>query len=234
MARKTRKEFDADTRTLVAPRGKGQQRLVDSILYNPYTVVSGPAGSGKTLLSIQTLYQLLKSGRIDRIFIVRKISESSDEKIGALPGELDDKLSPFASPVELNLREILPQGEVKYLMENKIETKPVFHCRGCSFSNAGILVEEAQNLTDKDCITIATRLAKGSRMVFNGDPYQTDFHDGRNGMIYLERLFSNMPDSEVIKLHAQDIQRNPLIGQILQRAKELDSERSNHNRLRVI
>lgn len=229
--KRKQKEFDTETRHLVAPRGKHQRDLVDSIRMNPITVAIGPAGSGKTLLSVQTLYSFMKSGLIDQIFVIRLITETFGENIGSLPGELNEKLNPFMGPLIDNLSEFLPKGEVDYLVKNKkIEVIPVSHCRGRSFINKGVIIEESQNLTPEMIITISTRIGRNSKLVFNGDMKQTDFY-GRNGVCYLKQLYANLEGSEIIEFNNSDIQRNPLISKILDRADYLNAKNKSSLRL---
>lgn len=216
--RKKQKEYDIETRTFLCPKTKPQQRLLDSIFANPITVAVGPSGTGKTLFSIQTLYKLMKSGHLDQIFVIRLITETFGEKIGSLPGELNDKLDPFMGPIKDNLMEFLPQGEVEYLLQNKkIEVLPVSFCRGRSFINKGVIIEESQNLTPEMVITIATRIGRNSKLVFNGDVKQADFKD-RNGALYLKELFYDLEGAQVIEFFGEDIQRHPMISKILDRA----------------
>jgi phosphate starvation-inducible protein PhoH len=174
-----------------------------------------------TLLSVQTLYNLMKSGQLDQIIVIRLITETCDEQIGSLPGEKDQKLAPFMGPIQDNLAEFLPPGEIQYLLaNNKIEVIPVSFCRGRSFINKGVIIEEAQNLTPGMIITVATRIGRNSKFVFNGDLSQVDFHR-RNGMEFLIELFGDMEDADVITLDSSDIQRHPMIGKIINRAESL-------------
>jgi phosphate starvation-inducible PhoH-like protein len=231
--RKKQKLFDVDSRTFVTPRNKQQQRLVDSILFNPITVVIGPAGTGKSLLSIQTLYNLMKSGQIDQIFIIRLITETFGENIGSLPGQLSEKLNPFMGPIEDNLHEFLPPGEVEYLLRNnKIEVLPVSFCRGRSFINKGVIIEESQNLTPEMILTISTRIGRNSKLVFNGDSKQTDFYD-RNGALYLKELYSDLEDTDVIEMHSHDIQRHSMISKILDKAASLKATKLANSNLHL-
>ena len=182
-----------------------------------------------TLLSVQTLYNLMKSQQIDKIIVIRLISETCDEKLGALPGEKDEKVAPFMGPILDNLAEFLPAGEIEYLMNNnKIEVIPVSHCRGRSFIHKGVMIEESQNLTPDMIITIATRIGRNSKFVFNGDFSQVDF-SRRNGMEFLLDLFEDMEDAHVINLDPSDIERHPMIGKIINKATSLRSKYAHHS-----
>lgn len=220
MARK-RKVYDTETRHFVTPANNNQRRLVESICDNAITVVSGPAGSGKTLLSVQSLYQMYKRKDIDQILVIRLITDTFGEHLGALPGEKDEKLEHFLGPIVDNLSQFLPNSEVRALIDQKaIEAIPVSHCRGRSFFRKGIIIEESQNLTDEMCLCILTRIAKCSRMVFNGDPSQVDFK-GRNGINYLKSLLLDLPDVGIIQMYNNEVIRHPIISHIVKRASRL-------------
>lgn len=228
MARRTRGEREvkekfvsvAERLQYVTPNTL-QKELVRSIINNSITLVSGDAGTGKTLFSVQTLYQMYKRGEINAIYIVRLILENKYENIGALPGDEKDKLMPYLLPVIDNLELFVPRGEIEYMVANKvIQVVPLSFIRGRTFTNKGIIVEEAQNLTEHELVSIATRIGDGSRMVFNGDDAQSDL-DGRHGIGYLLRLFSNINDIGIIKFEDSMIQRHPVIKEILKRQREL-------------
>lgn len=221
MARR-KKEYDTDARHFVTPKNVHQKSLVESIYNNSITVVSGPAGSGKTLMSIQTLYKLYKAREIDQILVIRLIADTFGEHLGSLPGEKDEKLEHFLGPIKDNLDQFLPPGEVSALINQKvIEAIPVSHCRGRSFFRKGILIDEAQNMTHEMLLCLLTRLATQSRMVFNGDPMQVDFR-GRNGIHYLNSLLDGLDDIGIIKLSSNEILRHPLLSSIINRASNLE------------
>lgn len=221
MARR-KKEYDTETRHLVSAVNSKQKSLVESIYNNSITVVSGAAGTGKTLMSIQTLYKMYKAKEIDQILVIRLIADTFGEHLGSLPGEKGEKLAHFLGPIEDNLNQFLPPGEVSALINQKvIEAIPVSHCRGRSFFRKGILIDEAQNMTDEMLLCLLTRIAKYSRLVFNGDPLQVDFR-GRNGIHYLTSLLGGLDDVGIIKLSSTEIIRHPIIASIIQRASNLE------------
>lgn len=206
------------------PKNSQQQRLQDSIYSNSITVVSGAAGTGKTLISIQSLYRLYKKGDIDSIKVIRLISDTFGESLGALPGDTLEKLWDFAGPILDNLQQVIPQGELLTLFENKqIEVIPVSRVRGRSFNNCGVIIEEAQNLSNEMLIACLTRIGENSHFIVNGDPYQSDFF-GRNGIEYAIKLCEGLPDTGVIRFSNSQIVRHPIIIQLLERCKELEQE----------
>jgi len=189
----------------IYPSNPLQEQAFKSIYTNTITVLDGPPGTGKTLLSIFCLYQMLKKREIDKIVVVRLVSKSNGEDLGALPGEKEDKMLPFAMPIYDNLNRFLPKGEVDYLFnKGKIEVIPVSYLRGRSLSYTGLIVEESQNLAPEMLLTVATRIDKGSRLIFNGDDRQRDI-PGRNGMSFLFKLFDGLEDTEIVKFSCECI-----------------------------
>lgn len=198
-----------------------QKKLIYSIMANSITLISGSAGTGKTLFSIQTLYQLLKQNKINQILIVRLILENKYENIGALPGTEKDKLMPYLMPIIDNLELFLHQGEIEYLINKElIKVVPISFLRGRTFTEKGVIVEEAQNLNEHEILTIATRIGEGSKMIFNGDDSQSDLQS-RNGISYLNQLFNNIEDIGIIEFENSMITRHPVIERILDRQKAL-------------
>lgn len=225
MARRTREVKEkfsvaAEKLEYVIPNHE-QKELVRSINHNSISLVLGPAGGGKTLFSIQTLYQMYKRGEINAIYIVRLILESKYENIGALPGTEVDKFMPYLLPIIDNLELFVPKGEIEYLISNKvIQVIPMSYIRGRTFTNKGIIIEESQNLNEHEIVSIATRIGDNSKMIFNGDDKQSDL-EGRRGIGYLLRLFEGIDDIGIVRFSDDMIMRHPVIQSILERQKEL-------------
>lgn len=226
--RKKKQKFFAennDNIKLYSPKNAQQQRLEESIFNNPITIVSGSAGTGKTLMSIQTLYRLFKKGEIEKIKIVRLVANTFGEKLGDVPGDRKEKLWDFAGPILDNLSEIIPEGELVELFNKyKIEVIPVSRMRGRSFSNTGVLIEESQNLDKEMMITCLTRIGFGSKFIINGDPYQIDFKDRRNGIDYAIQCCENIEGVGIVRFDDQKIERHPLIKPILENAKRIEKK----------
>lgn len=220
MAKKTR--FEEQEKGYITPN-IAQKELIYSIMSNSITLISGSAGTGKTLFSIQTLYQLLKQNKINQILIVRLILENKYENIGALPGTEKDKLMPYLMPIIDNLELFLPQGEIEYLINKElIKVVPISFLRGRTFTEKGVIVEEAQNLNEHEILTVATRIGEGTKMIFNGDDSQSDLIT-RTGINYLHQLFEDIEDIGIVKFENSLISRHPVIERILQRQRELEN-----------
>lgn len=196
-----------------------QRHVVRAIKENDITVISGPAGSGKTLLSAWTAFQLLKDDDdvTEGIKIVRLAAETCGERIGALPGDLDEKLGYMAGPIIDNMIHFCEPGDVKYMLEKGvIEIIPLSHCRGRSFSNCVVICEEVQNLDSLMVLTLITRIGPGCRMILNGDPNQSDI-PGRNGIRWAINTLAGVEGVGLAEMGMEDITRHPIIGRILER-----------------
>lgn len=202
-----------------------QRQALKSIHENEITLLTGVAGTGKSLIASYGAYQLLKSAdsSIEKIVIVRLAAETCGERIGALPGELGDKLGYLAAPIVDNLSQIVSPGEVKYLFDKgQIEVVPVFHVRGRSFQDSAIIVEEIQNLDYPMVLTILTRLGFGSKMILTGDPVQTDI-PWRTGVRHAQDLLRGLPGVGCFEFETVDVQRHPLVKAVLERAARLNN-----------
>jgi phosphate starvation-inducible protein PhoH len=198
-----------------------QKNLARSIWENDVTVCYGSAGTGKTATTLQTFLDLMAHKHIDKIVCVRLITDTFDEHLGALPGSQDEKLTPFLGPMLDNLQQLLKPGELEYDLKNgKIIVIPVSHVRGRTFYRSGVIVDEAQNMTNEMILTIATRIGEGARMVFCGDPDQSDFR-GRNGIRYATKLFEGIESAGTVYLSDENICRHPIIPDILKNARKL-------------
>lgn len=217
MAKPREKEREERLRFHLTP---GQKLLSQSIWRNDIVVCSGCAGTGKTATTLQTFLDLLAHKHIDSLACVRLITDTFGEHLGALPGEKDEKLLHFLGPIHDNLSLLMKPGELDYFLKHKITVLPVSHVRGRTFRRCGVIIDETQNMTDEMIITIATRIGVGSRMVFCGDPDQCDFR-GRNGLAYATQLFQEIPNTDIVYLDNQEVQRHEVIPEILERARHL-------------
>lgn len=212
----------------------GQQIYIDAICENPFVICNGPAGTGKTLISFGlALKYYLTDKNIQRIIISRPTYAASKEpKLGALPGSLEEKMSPFLAPIlkdSLPLlinqnsfiarvagREILDSSTV--LSRFNIEVVPLHLMRGRTFHNSFVILDEAQNCNLEDFRLFLTRIGRNSRVVIEGDSSQSDRYDGA-----LESLMTKLMGMNhigVVHLTNEDILRNPLIGEILDRLND--------------
>jgi phosphate starvation-inducible protein PhoH and related proteins len=213
--------FPIKTDTLIKPANYNQRELVRSIKQNDITLAYGPAGTGKTLVSLFTAVQMLNNSDspIEKIIYIRANVDSREEKeLGALPGGFIDKVKPLAYPILDNLIHFMPNNQATYLIESgRIEISPLMMIRGRSLANTFILADEVQNISPKAMKTLLTRISYGSRMVLVGDPEQVDVtHRGRDGLSdAVSRLGSIREGVGMIRFTKADIVRHGLTGEIL-------------------
>jgi len=137
--------------------------------------VDGPAGSAKSYLAVLAALELLKDNQIENIVYIRSVIESASRSLGALPGEVDDKFLPYAMPLIEKVAEISGQGVANHLMKDGILSAiPVNFVRGLTFNNSFVIIDEAQNLTSAELVTILTRFGKDTRYAVCGDLKQAD------------------------------------------------------------
>jgi phosphate starvation-inducible PhoH-like protein len=187
--------------------------------------VDGPAGSAKTYTSIYCALELLSSHKFSEIVYVRSAVESSDSKLGFLPGAQDDKMAPYLEPFKDKLEELLSPVDIRYLQdEERIYGIPVGFCRGASWDDKVIIVDEAQNLSQKELITLMTRMGENSKMFICGDAMQSDIGN-KTGFLPISELFTDETSKSKgiigFKFTEDDIVRSELVKFIIQRLKSL-------------
>ncbi len=199
-----------------------QKRLIELIQGKNSKVifVQGPAGSAKTHLAVYTALRALNEKRIGEIVYVRQPVESSKYNVGYLKGDLQEKLTPYAQPLEDKLNEFLAKGDIdKLKKEERIICAPVGHMRGRTFNANYILVDEAQNLTSEDFLLILTRLGKFSKMIVTGDIMQPDVKNSAFQKVAC--LFDDEKSAEK-GIHSftfgkEDIFRNEILAYIIEK-----------------
>jgi phosphate starvation-inducible PhoH-like protein len=212
----------------VKPLSEGQARLIDSLAGAQVVLALGPAGSGKTYLSVCRAVESLNAGRVERIVLTRPAVDAG-EKLGYLPGDMQEKLAPFLRPLYDVLNERMGAKRVKELMAaGDIEIAPVAYMRGRTLKDAFVVVDEAQNLTFAQIKMLLTRLGHGTTMVLAGDPDQSDLPTGTSGLAEVARRFERgqVPGVDIVRLQSSDVVRHPLVAAML---PVLDSETADHD-----
>ena len=187
--------------------------------------ISGPAGTSKTFTSILAGLYLLNQKRVSEIVYVRSIVESSDSKLGFLPGEMDEKMSPYIQPLIDKLEELLPKHDIdKLKKEERIHGFPINFLRGLSWTAKCIVADEAQNMTKKELTTLITRVGEFSKLFICGDPDQSDIN-GKSGFVPTMNVFDDEESRNngvyVFKFGEDDIVRSGLVKFVLKKLKTL-------------
>jgi phosphate starvation-inducible protein PhoH and related proteins len=199
----------------VRPQGENQRALMAAIGQHHLTLALGPAGTGKTYLAISAAVEALEAGRTARIVLTRPAVEAG-ERLGFLPGDLQDKLAPYLRPLYDALAERIGGKRLRQLIgEGAIEIAPVAYMRGRTLNNAFVVIDEAQNCTYGQIKMLLTRLGWHSSMVVTGDPDQSDLLEGLSGLTEIARRLEPIPGVAVIRLTERDIVRHPLVGEML-------------------
>ena len=193
-----------------------QQQYIKMIKKHDITFGIGPAGTGKTFLAAVIAVQALLKHECERLILTRPAVEAG-EKLGFLPGDLQQKVNPFLRPLYDALYEFIEPGKIPELMEKgKIEVAPLAYMRGRTLSNAFVIVDEAQNTTPAQLKMVLTRLGFGSKMIVTGDITQTDLPAGKHsGLVVASRILKNVDGIAFCHLTQADVVRHPLVQKIV-------------------
>jgi len=201
----------------VRPKTMGQGMYLDIIRRNAVTFGTGPAGTGKTYLAVVMAVAALRTKEVERIILTRPAVEAG-ERLGFLPGDLQDKVDPYLRPLYDALQDILGMDLYQKLMaKNIIEIAPLAYMRGRTLDNAFIILDEAQNTTGKQMKMFLTRLGFGSRMVVTGDLSQVDLPRGiRSGLREAKEILGNVKGIGMAELQPADVIRHELVTRIVE------------------
>ena len=200
----------------IKPKTVGQKKYVDAINKNTIVFGVGPAGTGKTYLAVCMASVAYKQKQIEKIILTRPAVEAG-EKLGFLPGDLQNKVDPYLRPLYDALSEMFGFETYQKLIEkNVIEIAPLAYMRGRTLSNSFIILDEAQNTTKEQMKMFLTRLGENSKMVITGDVTQIDLPTGKqSGLIHATSILKNIEGIETVTLSHKDVVRNPLVAQIV-------------------
>ena len=208
-------KFETWKKTII-PKSIGQRRYFAALNNFELVFGLGPAGTGKSYLAVAKGINMLKKGIVDKIILTRPAVEAG-ERLGFLPGDMKDKIDPYLKPIYDALHEMMPSDRVeKKIQSSEIEIAPLAFMRGRTFTNAFVIVDEAQNTTPIQMKMVLTRIGEGSRMVINGDLSQVDLPKGqRSGLDESKNILSKIKDIRVIYLDANDVIRHPIVAKII-------------------
>jgi len=213
---------DVLSQSIISSRGKtirpktlGQKTYVDAIDNNTIVFGIGPAGTGKTYLAMAKAVQALQRKEISRIILTRPAVEAG-EKLGFLPGTLNDKIDPYLRPLFDALHDMLdPESIPKLMNSGTIEVAPLAYMRGRTLNDAFIILDEAQNTTPEQMKMFLTRLGFNSKMIVTGDVTQIDLPNGTSGLKLATEVLSEVEDMHFSILTSDDVVRHTLVAKIV-------------------
>ena len=209
----------------------GQQKYIDAIKKNTCVFAVGPAGTGKTYLAIAMAVVALKNKDIERIILTRPAVEAG-EKLGFLPGDLQQKVDPYLRPLYDALNDMMgPEGYQRLMERGALEVAPLAYMRGRTLNDAFIILDEAQNTTSEQMKMFLTRMGMGSKMIITGDITQIDLPAGKkSGLVEALEVLRGVPDIGMVTLTHKDVVRHELVQAIVKAYEKHDNARSADRR----
>jgi phosphate starvation-inducible protein PhoH and related proteins len=201
----------------IKPKTVNQQKLVSMVKENDLVFALGPAGTGKTYISVALAVRALKNKQVKKIIITRPAVEAG-ENLGFLPGDLKEKIDPYLRPIYDALNDMIPYEKLKYNMEREIiEIAPLAYMRGRTLNNAFILLDEAQNTTPMQMKMCLTRMGPESKMIVTGDVSQVDLpHKQQSGLREAVRILKGVKGIGIMELNEKDVVRHRLVRDIIE------------------
>lgn len=213
----------------VRPKTLGQKEYLKAIQTHPITFGVGPAGTGKTYLAVAMAVKAFKSKDVERIILTRPAVEAG-EKLGFLPGDLQNKVDPYLRPLYDGLYDMLgPETFQRLLEKQTIEVAPLAYMRGRTLDNAFIILDEAQNTSPEQMKMFLTRMGSGSKVVVTGDVTQIDLPDkSRSGLVDALAVLKNIDGIAQIRFSEKDVVRHRLVQEIVKAYDRATQARSRH------
>ena len=209
------------------PKTENQAELIRTLAENTVTLAMGPAGCGKTKISVAYGIEKLLLGEYKRLVVTRPVVEAG-EKLGFLPGSFSEKIDPYLQPIYYELLQYLSKAQLQEFINNgagyrgsqEIIIAPLAYMRGMNYHDAYMILDEAQNCTQEQIKLFITRVGFNSKAVLVGDDKQSDLPSGKSGLPYWYNKLQNIQDVGTFKLENIDIIRNPVISKILSKIGE--------------
>ena len=218
----------------IKSRSENQQQLIDAFNKSDMIFAVGPAGTGKTYLSIALAVKALKEKAVKRIILSRPAVEAG-EKLGFLPGDMKDKIDPYLQPLYDALQDMLPATRLSDLMEKHIiQIAPLAFMRGRTLSDAVVILDEAQNTTTAQIRMFLTRMGWNTKMIITGDMTQIDLpKECKSGLKEALKILKGVEGISVIELTKKDIVRHQLVTRIVNAYEAYDKRQEEEHRKRV-
>lgn len=212
--KRKQKEYEVQPYTKnILPRNKKQEEFIKALVEYPIIFGVGSAGTGKTFLSVVQAIREYEIEAVNRILLVRPAVTT--EKLGYLPGNLDDKLDPFMRPLFDAFHQRWAPKRIDSMMEyGEIELASLAYMRGRTFNNCALIFDEAQNSTIDQMKMLLTRLGDNVKCMINGDPQQTDI-SGTNGLVWAVQKLENCSSVSIVKFDKKDVVRSELTKQLV-------------------
>jgi len=205
-----------DKGNVIKPKTQNQKQLVLEAQKNDLVFALGPAGTGKTYISVALAVSALKNKEVKKIIITRPAVEAG-ENLGFLPGDLKEKIDPYLRPIYDALDDMIPAERLKYYYENRIiEIAPLAYMRGRTLRNAFILLDEAQNTTAMQMKMFLTRMGSNSKMIVTGDRSQIDLPGNqKSGLTEALEILKNVEGIGFVELTSKDVMRHKLVERVI-------------------
>ena len=216
----------ATGKSLVRPRSEAQFQYISAIESYDVVVGIGPAGTGKTYLAVAAAVAALKRKDVSRIVLTRPAVEAG-ESLGFLPGDVQEKVTPYLRPLYDALRDMVPADHLRHLMDLRtLEIAPLAFMRGRTLNNAFVILDEAQNTTINQMKMFLTRLGTQSKAVVTGDVTQIDLlPDTQSGLLHIQRVLSHIEAIRFIYFTERDVVRHPLVQKIISAYESFEGAR---------
>ncbi len=200
----------------VKPKTLGQKKYIDAIQNNTITFGIGPAGTGKTYLAVAMAVRAFRDEQVSRIILTRPAVEAG-EKLGFLPGDLQDKVDPYLRPLYDAMFDMMgPENFQRNMEKGTIEVAPLAYMRGRTLDDSFIILDEAQNTTPEQMKMFLTRLGFNSKAIVTGDVTQIDLPNaGRSGLVEAVKVLKNIDDIAIMRLTEKDVVRHKLVQDII-------------------
>ncbi len=214
----------------IKPKTLGQKEYVDAIQNNTITIGVGPAGTGKTYLAVAAAVAAFRAKKVNRIILTRPAVEAG-EKLGFLPGDLQNKVDPYLRPLYDALFDMFgAETYQKYLERGNIEVAPLAYMRGRTLDDSFIILDEAQNTSREQMKMFLTRLGFGSKAVITGDVTQIDLPaDKASGLIECVKVLDGVEDIAIKKLSQSDVVRHVLVQRIVKAYEDYEKKNSHQS-----
>lgn len=216
----------------IKSRSENQQRLIDAFNISDMIFAVGPAGTGKTYLSIALAVRAMKEKNAKKIILSRPAVEAG-EKLGFLPGDMKDKIDPYLQPLYDALEDMIPAAKLQDMMDKHIiQIAPLAFMRGRTLSDAVVILDEAQNTTPAQIRMFLTRMGWNTKMIITGDMTQIDLpHEQKSGLKEALSLLSGIEGISVVELNKKDIVRHKLVTRIVNAYEAYDKSRREEKQL---